>query len=93
MDLRIHPDLPRRLDWRIGVAGAGFIVNECHLVAYRKAGFNPVAIGARTRARAEEAARRHEIARVHENPEALLDDPSIEVLDLAVPPAAQVPLI
>jgi predicted dehydrogenase len=93
MDLNVHPELPRRMDWRIGILGAGFIVNDCHLVAYRKAGFNPVAIAARTRTRAEEAAQRHGISKVHESPEALLDDPTLEVLDLAVPPAAQVPLI
>ncbi len=93
MDFRIQPDLPRRLDWRLGILGAGFIVNDCHLVAYRKAGFNPVAIAARTRDRAESVARRHGVARVYETLEALLDDPSIEVLDLAVPPSAQVPLI
>lgn len=93
MELNVHPELPRRMDWRIGIVGAGFIVNDCHLVAYRKAGFNPVAIAARTRPRAEEAAKRHGIPKVHESPESLLDDPTIEVLDLAVPPAAQVPLI
>ena len=79
--------------WRIGIVGAGFIVNDCHLVAYRKAGFNPVAIASRTVERAREAAVRHGVARVWETPEQLLDDPSIEVLDLAVPPAAQLPLI
>ena len=36
--------LPRRKDWRIGCLGAGFIMRDCHLVAYRQAGFNPVAI-------------------------------------------------
>ena len=38
------PTLPRRRDWRIGCVGAGFIMRDCHLVAYRQAGFNPVAI-------------------------------------------------
>ncbi|HXT40482.1 MAG TPA: gfo/Idh/MocA family oxidoreductase, partial [Candidatus Angelobacter sp.] len=42
MDLKIHSRLPHRKDFRIGILGAGFIVNDCHLVAYRKAGFNPV---------------------------------------------------
>lgn len=93
MDLRIHAELPQRKDWRIGIVGAGFIVNDCHLVAYRKAGFNPVAIAARTPARAEEAAKRHAIPRVYETPEQLLDDPTLEVLDIAVPPSAQLPLI
>lgn len=93
MDLNIYPTLPRRRDWRIGVVGAGFIVNECHLVAYRKAGFNPIALASRTRARAEEAAHRHGVGTVYDSPEQLLDDPTVEVLDLAVPPNAQLGLI
>ena len=57
MDLNIYPPMPEKADWRIGVLGAGFIVNDCHLPAYRKAGFNPVAIASRTRDRAAEVAR------------------------------------
>jgi predicted dehydrogenase len=93
MDLRIHPVLPRKKDYRIGVLGSGFIVNECHLVAYRKAGFNPVAIASRQVANAETVARRHAIATVYRGYEALLDDPTVEVLDIAVPPDAQLGLI
>ena len=40
----IDPVLPKRKDFRIGCIGAGFIMRDCHLVAYRDAGFNPVAI-------------------------------------------------
>ena len=66
MDLKIHPPLPRRRDFRIGVIGSGFIVNDCHLVAYRKAGFNPVAIASRTKERAAKVAQQHQIPlRVH----------------------------
>jgi len=93
MELNIHSPLPDRRDFRIGILGAGFIVNDCHLVAYRKAGFNPVAIASRTRAGAEKVARRHAIARVYDTSEQLLDDPSIEVLDIAVPPMHQLGLI
>jgi predicted dehydrogenase len=92
-DLLIHPVLPQRRDARIGILGSGFIVNECHLVAYRKAGFNPVAIASRTRERATEVAGRHGVARVYDGYDALLDDSSIEVLDIAVPPHAQLGLI
>lgn len=92
-ELRIHPKLPRHRDWRIGIVGSGFIVNDCHLVAYRKAGFNPVAIASRTPARAGEVAARHGIAKVHGSVEALLDDASVEVLDVAVPPQAQLEVI
>src|SRR5256886_14469613 len=93
MDLNIHPTLPRRKDFRIGIIGSGFIVNECHLVAYQKAGFNPVAIASRTAERAQEVATRHRIPKVYPSPEELLDDPTIEVLDIAVPPNAQLALI
>src|ERR1700757_2555439 len=93
MDLNIHPPLPQRKDVRIGILGSGFIVNECHLVAYRKAGFNPAAIASRTRANAERVAQRHGIGKVCDTCEQLLDDPGIEVLDIAVPPNAQLDLI
>jgi predicted dehydrogenase len=93
MDLRIHPPLPVRRDARIGILGSGFIVSDCHLVAYRKAGFNPVAIASRNVDNARKTASRHNIATVYETYEQLLDDKSIEVLDIAVPPNIQLGLI
>jgi predicted dehydrogenase len=85
--------LPKKRDFRIGILGSGFVVNECHLPAYRKAGFNPVAIASRNRQKAEQTAQRHGIPKVYDSYEDLLDDPSIEVLDIAVPPQAQLNLI
>ncbi len=93
MNLNYTPNQPQRRDFRIGVIGSGFIVNDCHLVAYRKAGFNPVAIASRTQSRAEEVANKHKIPHVYPSTEALLDDPQIEVLDVAVPPDAQAGVI
>src|SRR5213596_3643882 len=93
MELNIYSPLPYRKDFRIGILGAGFIVNDCHMVAYRKAGFNPVAIASRTRAGAEKVAQKHGIAKVYERPQDLLNDPAIEVLDIAVPPMRQLGLI
>jgi predicted dehydrogenase len=92
-DLDIHAPMPKRKDFRIGILGSGFIVNDCHLVAYRKYGFNPVAIASRRLANARQAAERHQIASVYDSIDALLDDTSIEVLDIAVPPNAQLELI
>lgn len=80
----IHPRLPRRKDWRIGCAGAGFVMRDCHLPAYRAAGFNPVAVASRT----VESARATGMAKVHNSLDDLLRDDSIEVLDVAVPPRA-----
>ncbi len=93
MNLTYTLNQPRRRDFRIGVVGSGFIVNDCHLVAYRKAGFNPVAIASRTKSRADAVAATHQIPKVYSTPEALLDDPQIEVLDIAVPPDAQAGVI
>src|SRR5437764_14625155 len=95
MDLSLDyvPRLPRRKDFRIGCAGAGFIMRDCHLAAYRQAGFNPVAVASRDPARARAAAEQHAVPRVHASYEALLDDPEVEVLDVAVPPDAQPALV
>ncbi len=93
MDLQIHPPLPERRNYRIGVLGSGFIVSDCHLVAYRKAGFNPVAIASRTAENARKTAARHGIGKVYVSVEELLDDRSIEVLDIAVPPNVQLSMI
>jgi predicted dehydrogenase len=88
-NLAYLPRLPRRKDWRIGCAGAGFIMRDCHLVAYRQPGFNPVAIASRTIDRAQETARQHLIPRVYPSIGDLLADTDIEVLDIAVPPDVQ----
>jgi predicted dehydrogenase len=91
--LDYRPRLPRRRDWRIGCAGAGFIMRDCHLVAYRAAGFNPVAIASRDPARAREVADQHSIPTVHAAVADLLADPQVEVLDIAVPPDVQPSII
>lgn len=78
---------------KIGVLGSGFIVSECHLVSYQKAGYTVAAIASRTKANAETVAERFSIPVVHENYEALLDDATLEVLDIAVPPQQQPALI
>jgi len=54
IDLQLDylPHLPKHKDTPIGCIGSGFIMADCHLVAYKKAGFNPVAIASRTRANA-----------------------------------------
>lgn len=93
LSLDYLPRLPKRLDWRIGCIGAGFIMRDCHLVAYRQAGFNPVAIASRHPGTAREAADRHAIPVVHVTIDDLLADRAVEVLDVAVPPDVQPGLI
>jgi predicted dehydrogenase len=92
-ELSFSPPAPHKKDFRIGILGSGFIVNDCHLVSYRRIGLNPVAIASRNRDHAAQVAGRHSIPRVCENYAEILDDPSIEVLDIAVPPQYQLELI
>ena len=92
--LGFHPDPQVRVrDLKIGCIGAGMIMAECHLAAYKEAGFTVAAIASRTKAKAEAVATRWGIPKVHNTPEALIVDPSIEVLDIAYPPDQQPTLI
>jgi predicted dehydrogenase len=91
MDLSLNylPRLPRRKDWRIGCIGAGFIMRDCHLVAHRQAGFNPIAITSRDPAHARAVAELRGVPKYHATVTDLLADKDIEVLDIAVPPDVQ----
>lgn len=89
LNLDTLPHRPPRSDYGIGVIGAGFIIRDCHLLAYQNAGFRRVAIASRTRANAEAAAELRGVERVYDRWEQLLEDPEVEILDLGVPPDEQ----
>jgi predicted dehydrogenase len=92
-DLKHLPSLPDDRSPGIGCIGAGFIMADCHLVAYRAAGFNPIAISSRDRKKADAVAARHSIGRVYDDYRELLDDNAVEILDIAVPPDAQLEVV
>src|SRR5690242_17649268 len=77
----------------IGCIGSGFIMADCHLVAYRNVGFNPVAIASRDPKHAGEVAKRHGIGKVYGDYRELLADKGIEVVDIAVPPDVQLEVV
>lgn len=87
------PTLPKRLDYRIGIIGAGFIVRGCHLVAYRKAGFNPIAISGKDHELSQDVANEHNIDLVYKEWQDLIDNPEIEIIDIAVPPHVQLEIV
>ncbi|MCS7269645.1 MAG: Gfo/Idh/MocA family oxidoreductase [Gemmataceae bacterium] len=91
--LRYQPELPQRKDWRIGCIGAGFIMRDCHLPAYRQAGWQPLAIASRRRETAAALAQQFGIPTVHDSIADLLQDARLEVLDIAVPPDVQPAII
>jgi predicted dehydrogenase len=88
------PDPPVRVrDYRIGCIGAGMIMAECHLAAYKQAGFPVVAIASRTQSKAKAVAERWNIPTTHATPEELIADRQVEIIDIAFPPDQQPDLI
>lgn len=93
-DLTLRPDPEIRVrDYKIGCIGAGMIMAECHLAAYKEARFPVVAIASRTRSRATEVAGRWGIPTVHATPSELIADLQVEIVDIAYPPDQQPALI
>ena len=79
--------------WRrrgIGIVGAGEIVRTAHLPAYQGAGFNVCAIMDQDLEAARLAAAEFTIPYVFERVEDLVACGEVEVVDIAVPPTAQV---
>ena len=74
---------------RIGVIGAGAIVDVAHLPAYRHAGLEVVCLYDIDYDRARETANRHGINRVARTLDELLETLEVEVVDIAVAPTAQ----
>src|SRR5436305_1208904 len=93
-NIKFSPDVKvRTKEYKIGCIGAGMIMAECHLAAYKEAGFPVVAIASRTKANAEKVAKRWGIPVVHATPEVLIEDEKVEIVDLAFPPDQQPALI
>jgi predicted dehydrogenase len=86
LQLNYLPKMPQNRQMGIGCIGSGFIMADCHLVAYRQSGFNPVAITSRNRENSQAVADRHQIKKVYNTYTELCSDPEIEILDIAVPP-------
>lgn len=97
MDLDLHLDepfpKPGRSDFGIGAIGAGFIMRDVHLKAYADAGYNVAGIMSRTPEIAREVADLRSIPRVYETLGEMLQDPAIEILDIAVPPDQQLEIV
>ena len=92
-NLEYLPRFPKNREMTIGCIGSGFIMADCHLVAYRNAGFNPTAIASATAARSRAVAERHNIPKVYDNYNELLKDESLAIIDIAVPPDKTIEVI
>ena len=88
-EFEVEATLPRNQDLGIAVVGAGAIVNAAHLPAYRQAGLNVVGITDLRLDRARSTARDFGIERVYGDLAELLDDPAVDIVDIAVAPESQ----
>ena len=81
--------LPPKHDYGIGIVGCGGIVNYAHLPAYRQHGLNVVACYDKNQDAAASTAQTHGIPTVAASLDEILNDPAIEIVDIAVTPRAQ----
>jgi predicted dehydrogenase len=77
----------------IGIVGAGDIVKNCHLPAYRMAGFQVIGIFDIDTAKAQAIADLFAIPHVFPTLEAMLDHPDIQIIDIAVPAKFQLGIV
>lgn len=75
--------------FRVAIVGAGSIVSSAHLPAYQKAGVPVAGILDIDKARAAQVASEFSLPRVYDDIDALIEDQSVRVVDIAVPPHAQ----
>ncbi len=98
-----NPALPLAVDFRpyvpegyrpgIGIIGIGNIVKSSHLPAYEKFGIPVAAVYDANQAATEGVVEKFGVGRVASSLEDLLEDPAIEVVDIATFPSARIPLV
>jgi len=87
------PEARSAANLKIAIVGAGNIVETAHLPAYRKAGFDVVGIFDVRIDRARQVAHQFDIPKVYKDLEELLIDSDPQIIDIAVPPAFQSPIV
>jgi predicted dehydrogenase len=93
LDLEQNAPAAKNKDYGIGVIGAGFIVRDIQLVAYKHAGYRVEAIASNNPNEARAVAALRRVPQAYETWRELLDDPKVDVLDIAVPPSVQLEII
>ena len=87
-----RPKAPRGRHYRIGLIGCGGIANGAHLPAYRDFGYEVVACSDIDAAAVESTQAQWGIEAAGTDPRVVLENPQVEVIDLAVHPHARLEL-
>lgn len=88
-----NPQMPAKKDYAIACVGAGFIMADCQLKAYRDVGFNPIGITSLAEAESRAVAARYGLEKVYPGWKELVEDPAVEIVDIAVPPDVQLDIV
>ncbi len=91
VDWRIK--LGNKTDYGIGSIGCGGVVQYAHMPAYKKVNFNVVAAYDINKETAVKLAQEFNIPKVYDSVDELLADPKVEIVDIAVPPWAQLEIV
>ncbi len=81
--------LPPKTDYGIAFVGCGGIVNYGHIPSYKASGFNMVGGYDLNREAAEQTVQTHGLSKLYDSLEAVLVDPEVEIVDIAVTPWEQ----
>jgi Oxidoreductase family, NAD-binding Rossmann fold len=85
LQLDYQPKLPVKMDYGIGIIGAGQSINRAHLPAYRNAEFRVLAITDIDSVAANSTAAQFNIPRVCRSVDELLEMSNIDTVDISVP--------
>jgi len=89
-----RPRFPRGRDFGIGILGCGTIAQSAHLPAYAAYGLDVVSVWSRTPATVATVKQRFPAVRsVAESIEDLLEDPAVDIVDIATPPTNRLDLV
>ena len=85
--------LPARKDWNIGIVGFGEFAQRAHVPDYQKAGWNVTAVAVRSASAQQAARERFGIERVYSDYLDLINDDSVEVIDVLTQPSLREPVV
>lgn len=88
-----YKPLPIRRKYKIGIIGTGWVVNNYHFPAYKKAGFNVVAIADRNSEVVETTGKRWGIEKIFTDYKKLLELKEVEIVDVAIPTFGRVEVV
>jgi predicted dehydrogenase len=84
---------PPKIDYGIAFIGCGGIVNYGHIPSYQASGFHLIGGYDRNPEAAEQTVQTHGLKKLYSSTDELLADPSVQIVDVAVVPAAQFEIV